>query len=184
MVCKVFLSAASLDASISLLMDLALQSSKMHSSHLLVGRPLGRFPVTFPSTAILGYLVGFIRRTWPKYLSLLVETLFMTSCSRLRDSLMCVFRSCLIIKIFMIRNRYQFCIFLRVFITLQSIGKNKYGKTGHSKIFYFFEALLDHFEAQFFTGFLRPNGQMKTLGELGAANPAPRRPAEFPKCLF
>ena len=37
-----------------------------------------------------------------------------------------------------------------VFITLQSIGENEYGKTCHSTIFYFFEALLDHFEAQFF----------------------------------
>ena len=39
---------------------------------------------------------------------------------------------------------------LTVFITLQSIGENEYGKTGHSKIFTFFEALVDHFEAQFF----------------------------------
>ena len=38
------------------------------------------------------------------------------------------------------------------FFMLGSIGENEYGKTGHSKIFYFFEALLDHFEAQFFLG--------------------------------
>ena len=37
---------------------------------------------------------------------------------------------------------------LTVFITLQSIGESEYGKTGHSKILNFFEALLDHFEAQ------------------------------------
>ena len=37
---------------------------------------------------------------------------------------------------------------------LQSIGGNEYGKTGHSKIFfYFFEVLLNPFEARFF--FLR-----------------------------
>ena len=63
MVCQVFLSAASLDASVSLVMDVALQSSEMQSSHLLGGRPLCRFPVTFPSIAICGYLVGFILRT-------------------------------------------------------------------------------------------------------------------------
>ena len=40
-----------------------------------------------------------------------------------------------------------------VFITLQSIGENESGKTGHSKVFYFFEALLDHFEALFVQGF-------------------------------
>ena len=43
------------------------------------------------------------------------------------------------------------CVFLTVFITLQSTEENECGKTGHSKdFFYFFEALLDHFELQFF----------------------------------
>ena len=35
-----------------------------------------------------------------------------------------------------------------VFITLQSIGENEYGKTGYLN-FYSFEAFRDHFEAQF-----------------------------------
>ena len=33
-----------------------------------------------------------------------------------------------------------------------------------------------------FTGFLRPNGQIKTPGELGAANSAPRRPYGLKNC--
>ena len=33
-------------------------------------------------------------------------------------------------------------IFLTVFITLQSIGENEYGKTGHSKIFTFLRHFL------------------------------------------
>ena len=43
-------------------------------------------------------------------------------------------------------------VFLTVYRTLQSIGENEYGKTGHSNNFYFFEALHDHFEAQFCLG--------------------------------
>ncbi|XP_030855869.1 integumentary mucin C.1-like [Strongylocentrotus purpuratus] len=45
-----------LDASVSLGMDLALQSSEMQSSHLLGGRPLGRFPVTFLPRQFWGIL--------------------------------------------------------------------------------------------------------------------------------
>ena len=52
----------------------------------------------------------------------------------------------LFIKIFMIGNRD----FIFRFITLQSIGENEYDKNGSLKDFYFFEALHDHFEAQFF----------------------------------
>ena len=44
---------------------------------------------------------------------------------------------------------YQIFMIGITHFTLQSIGKNEYGKTGHSKSFYFFEALLDYFEAQF-----------------------------------
>ena len=36
------------------------------------------------------------------------------------------------------------------FLTLQSIQKNEYGKTDHSKIFYFLEELHDNFESQLF----------------------------------
>ena len=54
MVCQVFLSAARLDAYVSLVIDLALQSSEMQSSHLLGGRPVGRFPVTFVWVSFLG----------------------------------------------------------------------------------------------------------------------------------
>ena len=43
----------------------------------------------------------------------------------------------------------KFCACQTVFITLQSIDENEYGQTCHLKVFYFFEALLDHFEAQF-----------------------------------
>ena len=47
------------------------------------------------------------------------------------------------------KSKFHKTVFLTVFITPQSTGENEYGKTGHSKIFYFFEALHDHFEAQF-----------------------------------
>ena len=40
----------------------------------------------------------------------------------------------LIIKIFMIGIRNVKTVFTTVFTTLPSIGGNKYGKTGHSKI--------------------------------------------------
>ena len=46
----------------------------------------------------------------------------------------------------------KFCVFLTVFITLQSIGENEHGKTGHSKIVIFLRALtgINHCEAWFF----------------------------------
>ena len=50
----------------------------------------------------------------------------------------------------MIGNQNLMFVFLTVFITLQSIGGNEYGKAGHSEIFTLFETLHDHFEAQFF----------------------------------
>ena len=46
------------------------------------------------------------------------------------------------IEIRNVKNRFP-----NGFITLQSMGENEYGKTGHSKIVYFFGALHDHFEA-------------------------------------
>ena len=63
--------------------------------------------------------------------------------------------ACLIIKMFMIGNRNHMLRFPNGFhnTSLQSIGRNEYGKTGHSRIFYCFEALLDRFEAQFMKGF-------------------------------
>ena len=48
----------------------------------------------------------------------------------------------------MIENRNFIFRFPKVFITLQFIGENEYGITGHSNL-YFFEVLHEHFEAQF-----------------------------------
>ena len=47
--------------------------------------------------------------------------------------------ACLIIKISVIGIKISEFVFLKVmvFITLQSIGENEYGKTGQSKIFTF-----------------------------------------------
>ena len=55
----------------------------------------------------------------------------------------------LIIKISMNGIRNFKIRFPNGLVSLQSFGKKEYGKTGHSKIFYFFEAFHDHFEAQF-----------------------------------
>ena len=41
----------------------------------------------------------------------------------------------------------KFCVFLTVFTTLQSIGGNEYGKTGHSKLFTFMRHFLSFWSA-------------------------------------
>ena len=130
MVCQVGLSAAILDASVSLVMDLVLQSWEMQSSHLLGGRPLGLSPLTLPSIAIFGYLVGCILLTWPKYLSLFVVTLFSTSWSRLSDSLICVFRILSNLVTPIIRRRHAISktasLFSSSFLTVQGSASQHY----------------------------------------------------------
>ena len=61
--------------------------------------------------------------------------------------------ACLIIKIFMIGiTHFENRLPNGFHNTTELLGKTStgYGKIGHSKKFYFFEAFLDHFEAQFF----------------------------------
>ena len=59
MVCQVFLSAASLDASFSLGMDLALQSFEMQSSHLLGGTASGLISCDLSFHGNFGVSCGF-----------------------------------------------------------------------------------------------------------------------------